>query len=136
MNVEVKVEGGVARIFLNRPEKGNALTSAFLDEIVFSFEKLSENPNLRVAVLAGHGKAFYGGADVTELRELNEKTAGAFVERIHLMGAGRAAWLVLTGEPIDAGRAYQWGLVEEVSPHPDQSIEVLLKNSCRPTATP
>jgi enoyl-CoA hydratase/carnithine racemase len=30
------------------------------------------------------------------------------------MGAGRAAWLVLTGEPIDARRAYEWGLVEEV----------------------
>jgi len=29
-----------------------------------------------------------------------------------LMGAGRAAWLVLTGEAIDAERAYDWGLVE------------------------
>lgn len=31
-----------------------------------------------------------------------------------LMGAGRAAWLVLTGEAIDARRALEWGLVEEV----------------------
>ena len=31
-----------------------------------------------------------------------------------LMGSGRAAWLVLTGEAIDARRAYEWGLVEEV----------------------
>jgi enoyl-CoA hydratase/carnithine racemase len=31
-----------------------------------------------------------------------------------LMGSGRAAWLVLTGEPIDARRAYEWGLVEEL----------------------
>jgi enoyl-CoA hydratase len=29
-----------------------------------------------------------------------------------LMGAGRAAWLVLTGEAIDAERAHDWGLVE------------------------
>lgn len=29
-----------------------------------------------------------------------------------LMGAGRAAWLVLTGEAIDAARAHDWGLVE------------------------
>src|SRR5207244_8669667 len=29
-----------------------------------------------------------------------------------LMGSGRAAWLVLTGEAIDARRAYEWGLVE------------------------
>jgi len=31
-----------------------------------------------------------------------------------LMGSGRAAWLVLTGEAIDARRAFEWGLVEEV----------------------
>lgn len=31
-----------------------------------------------------------------------------------LVGSGRAAWLVLTGEPIDAERALAWGLVEEV----------------------
>ncbi len=31
-----------------------------------------------------------------------------------LMGSGRAAWLVLTGEAIDADRAWAWGLVEEL----------------------
>jgi enoyl-CoA hydratase/carnithine racemase len=31
-----------------------------------------------------------------------------------LMGSGRAAWLVLTGEPIDARRALEWGLIEEI----------------------
>src|SRR5690348_7389707 len=31
-----------------------------------------------------------------------------------LVGSGRAAWLVLTGEPIDAQRAYDWGLIEVV----------------------
>jgi len=32
-----------------------------------------------------------------------------------LMGSGRAAWLVLTGEAIDARRALEWGLIEEIS---------------------
>ena len=31
-----------------------------------------------------------------------------------LVGSGRAAWLVLTGEAIDARRALDWGLVEEI----------------------
>jgi len=30
-----------------------------------------------------------------------------------LVGSGRAAWLVLTGEPIDAQQASAWGLVEK-----------------------
>jgi len=33
-----------------------------------------------------------------------------------LVGAGRAAWLVMTGEPIDAQTAQAWGLVEELAP--------------------
>jgi enoyl-CoA hydratase/carnithine racemase len=31
-----------------------------------------------------------------------------------LIGTGRARWLVLTGEAIDAGEALDWGLVERV----------------------
>ncbi len=32
-----------------------------------------------------------------------------------LMGPARAGWLVLTGDPIDAGTARDWGLVEHVA---------------------
>lgn len=39
---------------------------------------------------------------------------GAFLSR--LVGEGRARWLMLTGEPIDARKAEQWGLVTEVVP--------------------
>jgi enoyl-CoA hydratase/carnithine racemase len=33
-----------------------------------------------------------------------------------LIGAGRARWLVLTGENVDAAQALAWGLVERVAP--------------------
>ena len=33
-----------------------------------------------------------------------------------LVGAGRARWLVMTGETIDAAQALAWGLVERVTP--------------------
>jgi len=33
-----------------------------------------------------------------------------------LVGAGRARWLVMTGETIDAAQALAWGLVERVAP--------------------
>jgi enoyl-CoA hydratase len=45
-----------------------------------------------------------------------------------LVGAGRAAWLVLTGEPIDAKRAQEWGLVEEVFQDLDEGLETILKS--------
>ena len=83
MNVEVKVEGGVARIFLNRPEKSNALTSELLLQIQNSIQEIESESTLRAVVLGGHGKAFCGGADVKELAALTAANAGAFVERIH-----------------------------------------------------
>jgi enoyl-CoA hydratase/carnithine racemase len=33
-----------------------------------------------------------------------------------MIGASRAAWLMLTGETIDAGTAASWGLVHDVVP--------------------
>lgn len=45
-----------------------------------------------------------------------------------LIGSGRAAWLVLTGEAIDARRACEWGLVEEVGGDPalERVVQALL----------
>jgi enoyl-CoA hydratase/carnithine racemase len=44
-----------------------------------------------------------------------------------LMGSGRAAWLVLTGEAIDARRAFEWGLVEQVCPDIDSGVKALVE---------
>jgi len=41
-----------------------------------------------------------------------------------LMGSGRAAWLVLTGEAIDARRALEWGLIEEIGS--DAAVDALI----------
>ncbi|MGH8688444.1 MAG: enoyl-CoA hydratase [Burkholderiales bacterium] len=55
-----------------------------------------------------------------------------------LMGAGRARWLLLTGEMIDAAEALRWGLVERVVPlaaldvEVDQALGALL--ACGPEA--
>ncbi|MDD9876297.1 MAG: enoyl-CoA hydratase-related protein [Magnetovibrio sp.] len=50
-----------------------------------------------------------------------------------LMGRGRAARLMLTGEVIDAQRAYEWGFVEEVVA-PDKladAVDAVLGDLCR-----
>jgi len=52
-----------------------------------------------------------------------------------LIGAGRARWLVLTGETIDAATAERWGFLERVVPAAEldaavnHAIEAILKNS-------
>jgi enoyl-CoA hydratase len=47
-----------------------------------------------------------------------------------LMGSGRAAWLVLTGEAIDARRALEWGLIEAIGDGSDL-LEKLRANDSR-----
>src|SRR5919197_311325 len=173
--VELQREGAVARIFLNRPQKVNALDSALLERLASTLEQAGADDAVRVIVLGGRGKAFCGGADINELAALDATSARGFITRVHracaaarkapvplvarlhgavigaglelaaacdlriaargtrfsmpevrlgipsvveaallprLVGPGRAAWLVLTGEAIDAERAYAWGLVE------------------------
>src|SRR3954463_10509064 len=82
--VELRLKDGIAGIFLNRPEKSNALSSQVLEELYLHLKKIDREPGLRVVVLAGHGKSFCGGADIHEMSKLTTSTAKAFIRKIHL----------------------------------------------------
>ncbi len=59
------VEDGVARITLNRPDAGNAMTSAMRDQIAAWVQDASADLSVRVVVITGAGdKAFCTGADL------------------------------------------------------------------------
>src|SRR5258708_31214453 len=89
--IELEREGGIARIFLNRPEKVNALDSRMLESLAEHLERLAAEDGLRVVLLAGRGKVFCGGADVGELASLDQSSAPAFVAKVHrVCGALRA----------------------------------------------
>lgn len=55
---------GVARLTMNRPEVRNAFNEELIDEICEAMGRLSADPNTRVIVLTGAGKAFSAGADL------------------------------------------------------------------------
>src|SRR3954449_11841894 len=69
------VEGSVARITLNRPEKRNALNDAVIAGIKQALKTAAADKNVRVVVIAGAGKDFCSGADLSAL----QKIAGASV---------------------------------------------------------
>ncbi|HUQ75388.1 MAG TPA: enoyl-CoA hydratase-related protein [Burkholderiales bacterium] len=191
--VELSLKDGVARVFLNRVEKANALDWELLTALMQSFQTIKEEKALRVVVLGGQGKTFCAGADLSAMSALTHETSRQFITLIHevcaairalpvpvvarlqgsvigagleiaaacdlriaaegtrflmpevrlgipsvveaallprLMGSGRAAWLVLTGEAIDAARAYEWGFVEEVtsSQNLDARVDSVVKS--------
>ena len=69
------VEGAVARITLNRPEKRNALNDAIIARVKEGLGKASRDESVRVIVISGAGKDFCSGADLSAL----QKIAGASV---------------------------------------------------------
>src|SRR5215216_5774213 len=69
------VEGSVARITLNRPEKRNALNDAVIAGLKEKLRKAAADKSIRVVVISGAGKDFCSGADLSAL----QKIAGASV---------------------------------------------------------
>jgi enoyl-CoA hydratase/carnithine racemase len=60
-------QGGVVRLTLNRPEKRNALSLKVLGELEAAIGRIARDPEARVVVIAGAGKVFCAGHDLTEM---------------------------------------------------------------------
>ncbi len=73
-----RLDGGVARITLNRPEAGNAITAAMRDQIVVWLQEASSDLAVRAVVITGTGeKGFCTGADLRSTGAGPARPAGA-----------------------------------------------------------
>src|SRR5688500_19666581 len=61
------VEGGVASITLNRPDRLNALTFEVYWEVTDTFAALRDETAVRAVVVTGAGSAFCSGGDVNDI---------------------------------------------------------------------
>lgn len=176
-NVRYAVEGPMALVTLDRPEKRNAISLATLDELHDAVGRAAEDDAVRVLVFTGAGeKAFASGSDLSEvehrdLRKALEPIVQGLADRLErlpkptiaaingicfggglevalgcdlriastnatfatpegrlgiipgggatqrlprIVGRGWGMHLLLMGEPIDAERALQIGLVTRV----------------------
>src|SRR5688572_9292954 len=80
-----EVTSRIARITLNRPERGNGITLAMPRELEACVERADLDPAVHVIALGGNGKGFCGGYDLVDS-----------AERMHLAGAPPAP-----GSPVD-----------------------------------
>jgi enoyl-CoA hydratase/carnithine racemase len=62
-----ELDGHVCTLTLNRPEKRNALSGQLVNELIVALETAGEDPEVRVVVLTGAGKAFCAGADLSQM---------------------------------------------------------------------
>jgi methylglutaconyl-CoA hydratase len=60
----------VAEVWLNRPDVRNAFNDGVIAALTNAFARLNQDADLRVVLLAGHGKAFCAGADLNWMRAM------------------------------------------------------------------
>lgn len=64
-----ETDGRIARITLNRPERGNGITLEMPRELAACVERANLDPEIHVIALAGNGTGFCGGYDLVESAE-------------------------------------------------------------------
>jgi crotonobetainyl-CoA hydratase len=70
-----EIRDGVAIITLNRPEALNAVNAALSTAVGEGLERAAADPEIRVVVVTGTGRAFCAGADLKELAQRRAITA-------------------------------------------------------------
>ena len=83
--VSIEIDGHVAIVRLNRPDKMNALDLKMFDALIEAGEKLNRDANVRAVVLTGEGKSFCAGLDISmfSLDGKSPMTETAVKERTH-----------------------------------------------------
>jgi len=70
-----EIEGSVCAITLNRPDKYNAINREMASELLDAFLRVRDEAGVGVVVLAGSGKAFCTGGDLSVFPSLAEHSA-------------------------------------------------------------
>jgi len=71
-NIEFELLDKVGTVWLNRPEKHNAMNAGMIGEIIDCYEKLNDLEEVRVVVLRGRGRSFCAGADLNYMKGIAE----------------------------------------------------------------
>jgi enoyl-CoA hydratase len=74
--IEYAVTGRVARLTLNRPERGNGINRTLVTELERCAERADLDPAVHVLLLSGNGKGFCGGYDLVESAEGQGRVSG------------------------------------------------------------
>ncbi|MEU6262913.1 enoyl-CoA hydratase/isomerase family protein [Saccharopolyspora shandongensis] len=82
---------GVLTIWLNRPDKLNALTYPIYDEIGRLVEQAAKDDACRVIVLRGRGRAFSAGFDLSQ--QVADSDAESKIDRLR-SGSNRVRWAI------------------------------------------
>jgi enoyl-CoA hydratase len=88
-NLLLERQDGIARLTLNRPETRNAMTPEMAQEVAAAVDDLNADPEVRVVVVRGAGKAFSGGGSLQALEQEAAAASGGGEREGRGLGGGR-----------------------------------------------
>ncbi|MEW5911364.1 MAG: enoyl-CoA hydratase/isomerase family protein [Thermodesulfobacteriota bacterium] len=66
----LEIKDNIAKITLNRPQFGNALTPELSNELLSAIDKVEANDSVKAVIITGAGKVFCAGGDLRYLLEV------------------------------------------------------------------
>jgi enoyl-CoA hydratase/carnithine racemase len=112
--LRVEVRGPVGWLFNNRPDQLNAMSSHMRDEFAVAWRELDNDPDVRVIVHTGEGRAFQTGVDVNEIASdgVGMERYRESVERfdMHFTAWHQHVWkpVITAVNGICAGGGFHW----------------------------
>jgi 2-(1,2-epoxy-1,2-dihydrophenyl)acetyl-CoA isomerase len=91
--IKITEADGIVTITLNRPDRLNALVGHMRRDLAEALEEAGSDPEVRVVVINGEGRAFCAGGDVQFMAELVERNDSE--EFARLLGAARRVVLAI-----------------------------------------
>ena len=87
-DLEVRIDGGIATLTMNRPTVRNALSMEMRQLLDQTLHELEFNEDIRCVVLTGVGDHFMAGGDVRQMHDYlnsheSDEIQGYFLHRIH-----------------------------------------------------
>ncbi len=110
--VLLEVDGAVAVVTLNAPQRRNALTPAMASELIAAFDEVDARTELGAVVVRGVGRSFCAGGDVQTLTDAGRDPAapdayagmGAIYDSFHRLGQVHAPTVAaVRGSAVGAG---------------------------------
>jgi len=94
MSIDIKVEGGIALITINRPERLNAMDAEHYEGLSQAWQQVRDDPAIRVAVVTGAGeKSFTTGADLKSFIPKPPSLAEMMLtQKAQLLNRGLEVW--------------------------------------------
>jgi methylglutaconyl-CoA hydratase len=109
--VLIEGDGGIATLWLNRPDLHNAFDDGLIAEVTRAIDALASDAAVRVVILAGKGKSFSAGADLAWMKrmagysfEQNEADANRLAEMLHKLNTmSKATIAAVQGAAMGGG---------------------------------